>query len=577
MRLAVAARKVCDSLEILATLELDESEAPTVANSWRRLLAQDAQALLSAAIEKTEPPTAPHWPTLPDVADDDDRDVLLAAFAIPAEDLIDDDGAFCDTRVIAAYRLRLRELQEACDPIMRLVSERPPSVFTAVSAVRDLATTKSPFVTLWGAIDIRSRILDAFNADPVHTRTVLADAAQEGDKEWVTFLRLRECLRRAEAARARAAGTEREYAISILEAYKHMAEGHTRRWVGVLLRLGGLEGPVPTVGGLAEPVLGRLGELGSHIEAALRPALRNAEAHDDFTFDEETGLLVVGDATFHPDEILARLTELDILQRALIVGRLAAFADQPELGSAPRRASDSSAMNFARQRFGHAGQHVRSFVRDRDRLDLVIDDLGSEACNPCFVALAQAAQALPTVRRFTVRIPSRDDPVIDITSSVLHENWGVFELAVKDFPDALPQVTFLPSLTWARLACESVDETARAAAWMALNEATHAILDANAAPVEFQRLPARFGVVIAATTSTIRLLPEGRHLDDLIRARRITLATANVLARDPHGLATTVLTDRIFGLRDRLGGPVAVLPTLDPTPLREGSYPHAVS
>jgi hypothetical protein len=272
-------------------------------------------------------------------------------------------------------------------------------------------------------------------------------------------------LRRAEVAQASAAGTEHDYAVSVLEAYKHMAEGLTRRWVGVLLVLAGLDGPPPTVGALGPPAAARLGELGARVESALIPAIRNAEAHDDFMFDEGTGLLRTGDATFHPDEILACLTELDILQRALIVGRLAAFADQPELGggvSGSRGGSSaSSAMSFAQQRFGHAGQRVRSFVRDRDRLDIVVDGLRSEACNPCFVALTQTAQVLPTVNRFVIRVPDRDGPVIDVTSSVLRENWGVFVLATKYFSDGLPQATFLPSLTWARLACEPVEEAAR--------------------------------------------------------------------------------------------------------------------
>ncbi len=360
-----------------------------------------------------------------------------------------------------------------------------------------------------------------------------------------------------------------------------MAEGITRRWVGVLLALAGNEGPPPTLGTLGQVAAMHLGALGARVESALRPALRNAEAHDDFTFDEDTGLLCTGDATFSPDEVLACLTELDVLQRALIVGRLAAFADEPELGgdsSSRDGLSASSAITFAKQRFGHAGQPVRSFIRDRDRLEVVIDGLRAEACNPCFVALTQAAQALPTVQHFVVRVPDRDAPVVDITSGVLRENWHVFALATKYFPDGLPQATFLPALTWARLPCEPPKEAARVAAWMALNDAQHAVLDAAAPPVELQRLPQRFGLVIAAATSTIRLLPPGPHLDDLVRARRLTLAAANVCARDPFSPAAEVLMNRIYDLRNELlDHPPAVLPTLDPTPLREGAYPHPIS
>jgi hypothetical protein len=575
LELARAARDLCERLETLGALEPD-GEASRTAHAWRDLVAKDARAVVTAAIDEVDPPPNRPWPALPSAAGDD-RDILLALFGIAADELTDDSGSFSDVRVLAHYGLRLVELQQLCDPILALVADRPPSVFTAVSAARDLATSASPFVTLRSARDIRARILGAFAADAARTIAVFADAAREMDKEWSSFVRVRDRLRRAEAAR-----TERDRAVSVLEAYKHMAEGITRRWVWLLLRLTGLDGSLPTVGVLGEPAAARLGELGARIESALVPAMRNAEAHEDFEFDEDTGLLVVGDATFHPDDILARLTELDILQRALIVGRLAAFADQPALAGgipgSPGGPSASSMMAFARQRFGHAGQRVRSFDRDRDRLDVVIDGLRPEACNPCFLALTQAAQVLPTVGRFVVRLPGREDPVIDLPASVLHTNWPVLELAARFFPDALPQVTFLPCLTWVWLSCEPVEEATRGAAWMALNDAQHAIVDAEAAPRELVRLPDHLRLVDAAAAATVRLLPQGPHVDALLRAGRMTRTTARAVSDSgPHDITTNVLMDGILRARDRLGGPPAVLPTLDATPLRERSYPHDTS
>jgi hypothetical protein len=577
-----AAGAICESLRLLAVLNPGDSGPPEVADDWGRLVSKDAHALLAAALDGTEPPPPPAWPAFSEVPSDEDRDVLVDMFGIGAEDLRDDEGTFCDTRVLAAFRLRLPDLKRRCDPILSLVAEHPPSVFTAVSAARDLATSTSPWVTLAGAREIRKRILDSFDADPALARDVLAEAAREGDEEWMAFERLQGCLLRAERARSHASGTERDYAVAILEAYRHMADGITRRCIRTLLCLSGINQPPRTVGALGPPAVARLGDFGARIERALMPVMRNAEAHDDFSFDEDSGLLVLDDAAVEPDEILAHLTELDVLQRAFIVGRLAAFADQPGLVADvlpdPRvQSSASSALVFARQRFGHAGQRVRSFVRDRDRLNVVVDGLESEACNPCFVALTQAAQVLPTVTRFSVLVTGRNAPVIDLPSSVLHENWKVFLLAAKWFPDALPQETFLPCLAWSRLACESVEDAVQASAWLALNDACHAILDSEADSTELRRLPGRFGTIVAATSSTMRLLPDASHEGPLAKVQRLILATGNVFARDPHGMATSVLVDRIFSLRDALGGPVAVLPTLDPTPLQGGSFPHAVS
>jgi hypothetical protein len=576
LELATAARELCGRLETLAVLDPRGGAART-ANTWRDLVAQDARAVVYAVIVGVEPPQAPAWPTLPVVDTNDGRDIILAIFGIAADEVTDDAGSFCDARVLAHYRFRLTDLDQICTPILGLVAHRPPSVFTAVAAARDLATSVSPYITLRSARDIRAQILSAFAADGPRTIAVFADAVREMDKEWSSFVRLQNGLRRAEGA-----STERDRAVSVLEAYKHMAEGLTRRWVWTLLRLTGLEGSMPTVGMLGEPAAARLGELGARIQTALVPAMRNAEAHEEFEFDEDEGLLVVGDARLHPDEILARLADLDVLQRGLIAGRLAAFADQPGLAGGgpgtPVVSSASSAMSFARQRFGHAGQRVRSFVRDRDRLDIVIDSLRPEACNPCFVALTQTAQVLPTVSRFVVRLPGSEEPIIDLPAGVLHTNWPVFELAARTFADALPPVTFLPCLTWVQLSCRPLEEAARAAAWMALNDAQHAVLDAEAATTELIRLPERLRLVSASASATMRLLPQGPHLDALDRAGRKARAIADGLSEHgPHDIATNVLIDGILRARDRLGSAPAILPTLDPSPVAEGSYPHPVS
>lgn len=580
--LAEEAQAVGHILEALTRFDPGDSQAPALAWKWRAMVLDDAYDVLQAALLKQPPAAPPHWPDLSKVADEEERrDVLFEIFGISTEELQDEGGSFCDSRVLAFYRLRLRELQAICDPIMETVTERPPSVFAAVSAARDLATSTSPFVTLWTAREIRSLILTADDADPSRTRGILAQAAKDGDKEWESFRRLRDCLRRAEATRSSSRGTDSAYAFSMLEAYRHMAEGITRRWVGVLLLLTGLEGPPPGLGGLAEPATSRLGELGIRIEAALIPAMRNAEAHDDVVFDEDTGLLRSGELSFHPDEVEACLTDLDILQRGLILGRLGAFADRPELADGlfrtPDRLSAGSALAFARQRFGHAGQRVRSFVRDRDRLDIELDALKATACNPCFVALTQTAQVLPTVSHFVVKVRGREEVIMDLPASVLHQNWSVFEMAASIFPDGLPQSTFLPCLTWSRLACESGELAASVAAWIALNDAAHAILDANASITEYQRLSGRFQVVATSAGATIRVLPQGAHLEELLRVQRVTMAAARVFADNPRAPGMGVLTDRIFGLRDGLGGPFAVLPTLDPTPAPVSYYPHKLS
>lgn len=75
------------------------------------------------------------------------------------------------------------------------------------------------------------------------------------------------------------------------------------------------------------------------------------------------------------------------------------------------------------------------------------------------------------------------------------------------------------------------------------------------------RLRERLGVVVAATSATIRILPEGRYLKPIYRARRILVASASVLdRRDPYG----VVLDRILGVRDQM----ALLPLSCPCWIR---------
>ena len=330
--LATEAGTIARVLEIISQFDPGEPASSKVAGKWGAMVLGDAHDVLEAAVDGRKAPAAPTWLDFPVVEEEDPRDVLLEVLGIPSAELQDEGGVFCDSRVLAFYRSRLHELQAVCDPIMAIIAERPPSVFTAVSGVRDILTSSSPFVTLWTAREVRAIILEADEADPARSRDVLLRAAKDGDKEWESFRRMQDCLRRAEAIRLSPSGTDSAYAFAILEAYRHMAEGVTRRWIGALLLLTGVDGRPPGLGGLAEPAAARLGELGTRVALALTPAMRNAEAHDDVVFDEDTGLLCSGDTSFRPSEIEERLAALDVLQRGLILGRLAAFSDRPELG-----------------------------------------------------------------------------------------------------------------------------------------------------------------------------------------------------------------------------------------------------
>jgi hypothetical protein len=543
-------------------------------NAWRGAVIADMRSVVSAATIGEDVSGSPIWPVLPEVTIDE-RDVLLDTFGVPASDLVDASGLFSDARLLAAYRLKLPMLQEVCDRILGLIAERPPSVLSGVSCVRDIVTSPSPLMTLTTARQVRRMFLDAFSGDADRTAGVLAETWDQRDREWSTFVRLNDRLRRIESAE-----TQREHDIALLEAYKHMVEGLTRRWAWTLLRLSGLDGRSPSVGQLIEPAVARLGLIGVWLKRSLLVIARNAEAHEDLDFDEDTGRLLVGNSTVEPQALAGFLQELDILQRGWEAGRLATVQDSPSLGAAAlgraTKRSQSVALQLAKQRFGHAGQTLRSFRRDGQRVDIELEGLRANACNPCFVALTQSAAILPSVNRFVVRLANRPEPIIDLPSTVLRANWPVFLMAANLFPHALPQVTFVPCLTWVRLACEPVEQAAHVAAWMVLNDSQHAVNDAEANAEEALQLCDRLRLAAAAGEVTSALLPSGPHMRPLSRAVRIASTTADAVVHGVEGIVREVLLDRILRCRDRLGLLPAVLPTLDPSPIAESEYPHTI-
>ena len=567
--------EACRTLDLLLALDSGDERVRGPVLELRTELLQDARAVVDAAATGAAVGgSSPSWPVLP-VASGSPRDELLEMFGVPTSEVQDASGAFSDARVLAAYRLRLPDLKRRCDPVMRLVAQRPPSVFLAVDRVRDLVTSASPLTTLLTAQDVRTIVLAAFSASPDLAAEALADSWHERDRLRLSVDRLRASLRRA-----RVAATAGDRSVALLEAYKHAVEGLTKRWVWTLLRMQGMDGDPPTVGELPQK-LTRLGAIGERMAPALVAAARNAEAHEDFEYDDDAGTLMVGGSTVTDAQLDQWLERLDVMQRGWELGRLSAISDRPALQEAAlgrlTKGSRSYASDFARQRFGHAGMVVRSFRRDRDRVDIELDALRPEACNPCFVALVQAGAALQQVGRFVVTVEGREEAVLDLPSTVLAVNWPVFLEAVERFPRALPQSTFVPCIAWARLAVESVGDAATASAFLLLNDAQHAINDYEDGNIDGRRLVQRLRVAGAAGAATISLLPDGQHLDALRSVVRVIDGTADGLADGAAGVTADLLVSRIRRRLDRFETRPAVLPTLDRTPLAEADDPHATS
>jgi hypothetical protein len=217
-----------------------------------------------------------------------------------------------------------------------------------------------------------------------------------------------------------------------------------------------------------------------------------------------------------------------------------------------------------------------SLRREHDQVDVEIDALRSERCNPCFVALVQAAQLLPQVTLWRVRLRGRPDPVIELPTSVLHLQFPLFCFAAYRFPHSLPQTTFLPCLVYTRLKLESADDAGRAGGWMVLNEGQHAINDMCSGVDDAATFGEKLSLAGYAAGVAEQLLPSTSGAP--LRQAARTLESVGAALRDPSTsrVGWEINLDRVMRIRDRLCDPVAVLPTLDPTPLVEVDNPHEV-
>jgi hypothetical protein len=573
--LSSAAEELTSTLSTLALFAANDSQARWVRNTYEAVIRDSTAGIPGAAGASNASPG--QFAAPPECPHDDDSDVVLAAFGIPADELHDDSGGFSDARLLAAYRLNQRPLQEACDQILGTVMRAPPTVGLAVSGARDIITSASPWLTVTAARDMRQTIIDAYVSDSDYATDVLAAAMADQDGEWTAFERLQESLRRATSA-----PTERQRALAALQGYRHLAEGHTRRWLRVLLQLNGMQDPPSTVGALGEPAIARLGLLGRHAAEALLAPARNAEAHDDVDYDDANGALRVGGHPLAMAELRRCFVTLDCLQRAWIVGKLGGLSDCAELAQriAVRNQPPSQHRDLiaARERFGHAGQPLRALQRDGRTVRIELDALSPAASNPCFLALTQAAGILRDTDQFVVRLTTLGAPVMEIPTSVLRLNLEVLGAARPLFERGLPTSTFLPALTWIRLAVEPPEEAANFAAWCVYNDAHHAILDAEENPRDERRwLGTRFDVILAAASATLASLPGGERNDVLVKARRVVAGTAEVVIRPNSSMADALTIARIPRLRDKLGPPPIIMPTVNGDRMPNRVYPHPVS
>lgn len=493
-------------------------------------------------------------------------DPLAASFGVDEAELVDQVGEISDARLLAVYRNQLPELTATCERLMYSISQSPLDPFATVGPLLELLRVERPLLAWTAASQGFHLIREAAASDPAGVENAFEQLRQRAAPRAASRRRL-VAIRRA----ADFATSEADRALAELSAYRIRVEGHLRPWGWALLRLAGAQGEMPMVAELRDRLAASPQPLHVYLAGALVPALRNADAHEEAHFDELRGRLAIGDQLVDHAAVRSSNAELAAIDAGLEMALACACSQvEPVARAYSIRPGDphtaTEALSQAGQRYGHAGLRVWSLRRDRNTVQVVLDEIDPlRLSNPCFLATLQANGLVAGVSRWQIGLRQRDGWVIDLPSSVLRENWPVFERAAQWFRE-IPQETYLPCLTWARLSVELPGVALRAAAWLALNDLQHAIEEAESrAALDIRWFDRRVQNVIGACAATLRVMPpiEAKPLQV---ALDLALDIQSALAGMRRTRPLEVLIAEVLRERDRLPVP-AVLPTVDPRPL----------
>jgi hypothetical protein len=259
-----------------------------------------ALSALDAAVAATQEPsletqhrniaelvdTLPHDDSVPDV------DTAEAAFGTPLHELVDARGITMPTRLLAAYYGRYDELDRTLRHLLSVITHEPPDLVNALDPALALVTSDRPFLTLRTARGA-SRFFDSLLAsETIRLARTLRRMKLRVDRSAASHER----IIRASQALAKA-DSDAERAELTLDLYRRVSESQLRPWAWTLLQLRANidAGAMPELGRLRQQLLAQSDPLLIDAAGAMLPVARNAEAHEDFLWDEDTRQLIVGD------------------------------------------------------------------------------------------------------------------------------------------------------------------------------------------------------------------------------------------------------------------------------------------
>jgi len=499
-------------------------------------------------------------------------DPCEAAFGVAFDTLLDSAGVFSATRLLSAYYGRYPELQRRLNSLLSVVTADPLDLLNALHPGEALVLSDRPLVSLRTAIRIRGLINSKLSTDAEGVATSLRELKLGVDRSAANHAGMVRV-----AAQLESADSSAERAFLSLDLYRRMVEGQLRPWAWTLLRICGRTGTkAPELGSLRDQLLAEGLPLLRDAAQSILPQARNASAHEDYLWDDDRGVLIVGDTSVQIDE-LERATSLAYAFMAgaecgwtctrsgsPLLARLLDSEDPPEgLSAINARAALSH--------FGTNGLRVGRWKIDAGTLSIAIDELPPRRINPCFQAVMWSSRHISGVNRFVVTVPDHPTPAMDLTRTALDATFFVWREARLKF-SAMPMSTFLPANAWARLAVELPDRAAKSVAWLAINDAVAAYIDAEETQGELldriRPLTARLQLIGTSVAATISTFPQSAvgPLEEVLELVIPAVTWNESAARGLNAAPAARLEEQIRRLYESWPA-VAVLPTVDARPL----------
>ncbi len=439
------------------------------------------------------------------------KDPCQSAFGVPFESVCDEKGIFSGLRLLGAYYGRYSELRLRVNSVLSVLTSSPPDLQNALRPAEALVLTDRPLIALRTA----SRVRDLFAsklaedaerlAQPLRAMKLQVDRSAASHAE---IIRVSEQLGRAETTAERAALT--------LDLYRRMVESQLRPWAWALLQIYGRSGSkAPELTSLREQLLAEGGPLLRDAAESILPDPRNAAAHEDYLWDDDVKMLRVGDGNVSIDDLEAGISRSYAFMAGAECAWRCARTESPELARLLDREDPQGglrAINALRglESFGTNGLAVRHWFMEGETLTVFLDALPRQSINPCFQAIMWSSRYLANVNRFVIKLRGHTRPAMDLGRQSLNACFIVWREAIAHFA-SMPLSTFLPANAWARLAVELPDQAMQAVAWLALNDAYHAYLDAVEMPGSLAErigpLNARLHLIGTALAATIATLP----------------------------------------------------------------------